>query len=204
MLSFRTFWYDLRQNRSMLVVATVLFIIGLVAGIVLAEPLGNYLSSQLEQLRIVSKQLKQSGNVQMNYFLFIFFNNAVKSILIMLLGFFIGIIPVIFLVMNGMIIGYLLQAESLHGANVTELIVKGLLPHGIIEIPAIIIASAYGLKFGKLMLDTLTTWNETGRQRLQNERRAFLRSIVPASIWIVILLFIAAVIESTLTYWLMS
>ncbi len=204
MLSFRTFWYGLKQNRSMLVISTVLFAIGLVAGILLAEPLGNYLSSQLEQLRSVSNQLKQSGNVQLNYFLFIFFNNAVKSILIILLGFFIGIVPVIFLIMNGMIIGYLLQAASVNGANVTELIVKGLLPHGIIEIPAILIAAAYGLKFGKLMLDTLTTWNATGRQRLQSERRAFFRSIIPASFWIVILLLVAAVIESTLTYWLMS
>ncbi len=204
MLSFRTFWYDLRQNRSMLVVATVLFVFGIIAGVVWAEPLGNYLTSQLEQLRNVSNQLKQSGNVQLNYFLFIFFNNAIKSIIVLLLGFFVGIVPAFFLVMNGMIIGYLLQASSLQGANVTELIVKGLLPHGIIEIPAIIIASAYGLKFGKLMLDTITTWSEPGRKRLQSERQLFLRSIIPASVWIVILLFVAAVIESTLTYWLMS
>ncbi|MFD1884032.1 stage II sporulation protein M [Paenibacillus wenxiniae] len=204
MLSFRTFWYDLKQNRSMLVVATILFVFGVIAGIIWSEPLGNYLTSQLEQLRSVSNQLKQGGNVQMNYFLFIFFNNAVKSILVLLFGFFIGIIPAFFLVMNGMIIGYLLHASSLQGANVTELIVKGLLPHGIIEIPAIIIASAYGLKFGKLMLDTITTWNKSGRQRLQSERRSFLRSIIPASVWIVILLFVAAIIESTFTYWLMS
>ncbi|GGJ33262.1 stage II sporulation protein M [Paenibacillus hunanensis] len=204
MLSFRTFLYDLRQNRSMIVVATILFVFGLIAGIIWSEQLGNYLASQLDQLRTISSQLKQGSNVQMNYFLFIFFNNAVKSILVLLLGFFIGIIPAFFLVMNGMIIGYLLQSASVHGDNVTELIVKGLLPHGIIEIPAIIIASAYGLRFGKLMLDTLTTSNAPGRQRLKSERRLFLRSIIPASLWIVILLFVAAVIESTLTYWLMS
>lgn len=204
MLSFRTFWHDLKNNSSMLILATALFVIGIVLGIIMVGPLGDYLQSQLQQLRGISQQLQSGNHVEWNYFLFIFFNNAIKSIFIIFLGIFFGVVPVIFLVMNGMVIGYLLHASTLQGANVIELIVKGLLPHGIIEIPAILIASAYGLKFGELILDSMTTWNTAGRERLKTERRHFLRSTLPASLWIVIMLLIAAVIESTITYWLMQ
>ena len=33
-----------------------------------------------------------------------------------------------------------------------DVIVKGLLPHGVIELAAIVIACAYGLRFGKMIL----------------------------------------------------
>lgn len=204
MLSFRTFWHDLKNNSSMLILATVLFVLGLILGMIMVEPLGAYLQSQLQQLRGISQQLQSGNHVELNYFLFIFFNNAIKSIFIIFLGIFFGVIPVIFLVMNGMVIGYLLHASALQGADLPELIFKGLLPHGIIEIPAILIASAYGLKFGKLILDSMTTWNAPGRERLKQERRQFLQSTLPASLWIVIMLLVAAVIESTITYWLMQ
>ncbi|MEW4372754.1 stage II sporulation protein M [Paenibacillus kandeliae] len=204
MLSFRTFWHDLKNNSSMLILATVLFVLGMILGVIMVEPLGAYLQSQLQQLRGISQQLQSGNHVELNYFLFIFFNNAIKSIFIIFLGIFFGVIPVIFLVMNGMVIGYLLHVSALQGANLAELIFKGLLPHGIIEIPAILIASAYGLKFGKLILDSMTTWNTPGRERLKKERRHFLRSTLPASLWIVIMLLVAAVIESTITYWLMQ
>jgi len=202
MFSIRTFWNDLRINKTMLLVSLVLFIIGIIAGVWLAVPLGEYLEKQLEQLRGVTQQLQQSNNVELSYFIFIFFNNAIKSILVIYLGVFLGIFPVIFLVMNGMIIGFLVYSRNMEGVDIVTLIVKGLLPHGIIEIPAILIAAAYGLKFGKLILDSLTTWDSAARYRLKTERKQFIRSTITASFWLVIMLVVAAGIESTITYWL--
>ncbi|WCT55224.1 stage II sporulation protein M [Paenibacillus kyungheensis] len=204
LFSFRTFWCDLKSNRSMLLVSTVLFVVGIIAGILLVEPLGNYLREQLQQLQIVKEQLDQGQHVELNYFVFIFLNNAIKSILIIYLGVFIGIVPVFFLVMNGMIIGFLLRTYDMQGQDVVTLIVKGLLPHGIFEIPAILIAAAYSLKLGKLVLDSLTTWNPTGRYQLKIAWKQFMRSTITASFWIVIILFVAAIIESTITFWLMK
>lgn len=204
LFSIRTFWSDLKSNRSMLLVSTVLFAVGIIAGILLVEPLGNYLKEQLQQLQIVKQQLDQGQHVELNYFVFIFLNNAIKSILIIYLGFFIGIVPVFFLVMNGMIIGFLLRTYDMQGQDVITLIVKGLLPHGIFEIPAILIAAAYSLKLGKLVLDSLTTWNPAGRYQLKIAWKQFMRSTITASFWIVIILFIAAIIESTITFWLMQ
>ncbi|MDN4620713.1 stage II sporulation protein M [Paenibacillus sp. PsM32] len=204
LFSFRTFWRDLKSNRSMLLVSTVLFVVGIIAGILLVEPLGNYLREQLQQLQIVKGQLDQGQHVELNYFVFIFLNNAIKSILIIYLGVFIGIVPVFFLVMNGMIIGFLLRTYDMQGQDVVTLIVKGLLPHGIFEIPAILIAAAYSLKLGKLVLDSLTTWNPAGRYQLKIAWKQFMRSTITASFWIVIILFVAAIIESTITFWLMK
>lgn len=204
LFSIRTFWRDLKSNRSMLLVSTVLFAVGIIAGILLVEPLGNYLKEQLQQLQIVKQQLDQGQHVELNYFVFIFLNNAIKSILIIYLGFFIGIVPVFFLVMNGMIIGFLLRTYDMQGQDVVTLIVKGLLPHGIFEIPAILIAAAYSLKLGKLVLDSLTTWNPAGRYQLKIAWKQFMRYTITASFWIVIILFIAAIIESTITFWLMQ
>ncbi|WP_458121214.1 stage II sporulation protein M [Paenibacillus sp. Z6-24] len=202
MFSIRTFWNDLRNNRTMLLVSVALFVIGIILGVWLAVPLGQYLEKQLEQLRGVTEQLQQSNHVELSYFILIFFNNVIKSILIIYLGALLGILPVIFLVMNGMMIGFLVYTRSTEGVDLVTLIVKGLLPHGIIEIPAILIAAAYGLKFGKLILDSLTTWDSAARYRLKTERRQFMRSTVTAAFWIVILLLVAAGIESTITYWL--
>lgn len=204
LFSFRTFWRDLKSNRSMLLVSTVLFVVGIIAGVLLVEPLGNYLREQLQQLQIVKEQLDQGQHVELNYFVFIFLNNAIKSILIIYLGVFIGIVPVFFLVMNGMIIGFLLRTYDMQGQDVVTLIVKGLLPHGIFEIPAILIAAAYSLKLGKLVLDSLTTWNPAGRYQLKIAWKQFMRSTITASFWIVIILFVAAIIESTITFWLMK
>lgn len=204
LLSFRTFWRDLAANKSMLFIAVILFAVGIIAGVLLVEPLGNYLKEQLQQLQVVKQQLDQGNHVELNYFIFIFFNNALKSILIIYLGIFIGIVPVIFLVMNGMIIGFLLRSYDMQGMDVGTLIIKGLLPHGIFEIPAILIAAAYGLKLGKLVLDSLTTWNPAGRYQLKVAWRQFMRSTITASFWIVIILFVAAIIESTVTFWLMQ
>lgn len=186
----------------MLLVSIALFVIGIVAGVWLAVPLGQYLEKQLEQLSVVTEQLQQSNHVELSYFILIFFNNAIKSILIIYLGALLGILPVIFLVMNGMMIGFLVYTRSTEGVDLVTLIVKGLLPHGIIEIPAILIAAAYGLKFGKLVLDSLTTWDSAARYRLKTERRQFMKSTVTAAFWIVIMLLVAAGIESTITYWL--
>jgi len=76
----------------------------------------------------------------------VFLNNFVKSLLVILLGFLIGIPPIVFLAFNGLILGvvakYGFASIGLAGT------LASLLPHGIIEIPSILIASALGLNVG--------------------------------------------------------
>jgi stage II sporulation protein M len=79
-------------------------------------------------------------------FIYIFLNNSIKAFLVILFGFAFGIIPIFFVFTNAELIGLVL---AVFGAREGFLkVVLSLLPHGIFEIPAILIASGYGLWLG--------------------------------------------------------
>ncbi|GAB1159526.1 stage II sporulation protein M [Paenibacillus sp. PvP094] len=200
MLKFSTFLRDLGSIRNALIWSVILFVAGIGAGWVSTGPLQDILLNQIGGLQEVSRQLEQSGNVQWNFFIFIFFNNAIKSVLVIYAGIFFGILPVIFLVINGMVIGFLVHITTDNGASLFDIVVKGLLPHGIIEIPVIIIACAFGLKFGGLASRSLIELGSAKRQGLGKQWETFLKRTLTASCWVIILLFIAAIIESTITF----
>ncbi|WP_440113107.1 stage II sporulation protein M [Paenibacillus sp. QZ-Y1] len=200
MLKFSTFLRGLGSIRSALIWSVVLFVVGIGTGWVSTGPLEELLLNQIGGLREVSERLEQGGNVQWNFFLFIFFNNAIKSVLVIYAGIFFGILPVIFLLINGMVIGFLVHTTMNYGASFFDIVVKGLLPHGIIEIPVIIIACAFGLRFGGLVVKSLVQLGGAKRHMIGNQWGTYMRTTVTASCWIVILLLIAAIIESTLTY----
>ncbi|MCM3208430.1 stage II sporulation protein M [Paenibacillus illinoisensis] len=200
MLKFSTFLRDLGSIRNALIWSVILFVAGIGAGWVSTGPLQDILLNQIGGLQEVSRQLEQSGNVQWNFFIFIFFNNAIKSVLVIYAGIFFGILPVIFLVINGMVIGFLVHITTDNGASFFDIVVKGLLPHGIIEIPVIIIACAFGLKFGGLASRSLIELGSAKRQGLGKQWETFLKRTLTASCWVIILLFIAAIIESTITF----
>ncbi|GGH39922.1 stage II sporulation protein M [Paenibacillus segetis] len=204
MLSWRRFVEDILKYKKMMLLSLVLFVAGMVIGTVNADFITTLIAPQLESLREYSQELSQSAHPEWNFFVFIFLNNAVKSIVIIFAGALFGLLPIFFLIMNGMVIGYLLSAAATQGENLFDLIVKGLLPHGIIEIPAILIAAAFGLQFGYLVMKGLGEWGARDLSERTVNWGAFLKTIVRASIWITISLLIAAIIESTLTLYLVS
>ena len=203
MLSFKTFIKDLGTIHTALLLAALLFIAGGVIGWIGTGSLQQLLNEQLKGISEISGDLRESSNPQWSFFVFIFLNNSIKSVVIIFLGALFGILPAFFLLINGAVIGYLIHLSAIQGQDLFTLIVKGLLPHGIIEIPAIIIACAFGLKFGSKVLSSLFRAD----RRNGEETRAwsyFMRQTLTASVWIVILLFVAAIIESTITFSLLS
>lgn len=202
-MSLYAFAKDLSTIRKALLVALILFVAGGVIGWIGTGSLQRLLSGQLESLSKISGSLKESAHPQWSFFQFIFLNNSIKSVLIIYLGALFGVLPALFLLINGAVIGYLIHLYVLQGLDVFDLIVKGLLPHGIIEIPAIIIACAFGLQFGMKVLKDLFSSAAKREQRV-GEWPAFMRQTLRASIWTVILLLIAAIIESTITFSLLS
>ncbi|WP_172257374.1 stage II sporulation protein M [Saccharibacillus deserti] len=202
-LSFRRFIKGLAENKGYMLTASALFVVAIVLGTLNADGLQRLLMSQLEGLRGVAGTLEDSEHVELSFFTFIFLNNAIKSLLVILLGAFFGLVPLVFLLLNGMVLGFVVGLANEQGQNVMELIFLGLLPHGIIELPAIVIACAYGLKFGGLVLGSLFSLGADKRERLGARWEHGMRQMLNAAIWIVILLFAAAIIESTLTYHLL-
>ncbi|MFF3924787.1 stage II sporulation protein M [Paenibacillus lactis] len=202
MFRFSNFLRDLTTIRKALILSAVLFAGGIAIGWG-SEEFEQLLLSQLQGLGEMSQELRKSDNPEWSFFVFIFLNNSIKSVLVMLSGILLGVIPFIFLLVNGMVIGFLLKIVQASGESLFDLIVKGLLPHGIIEIPVIVIACGYGLAFGGLVFRSMLASGEK-RRGIAAEWRGFWRKLGTASLWVVVLLLVAAMIESTITLWLMS
>jgi stage II sporulation protein M len=123
----------------------------------------------------------------------IFLNNLQVSALALFGGLLLGFGPFLVVVSNGFILGYIITAivlfsnESLTSSVGAVLV--GIVPHGILEIPAFLLAAAFGLKLG---IDWL-------RKDAAGKRGAvFIHSLkqvcyaIPA---IVVILFAAAMVE---------
>ncbi len=86
-------------------------------------------------------------------YLFILLNNLVATLLVMFLGLLLGIVPVLSVIANGFILGVLYrQVSGLVGYGKAALQV---VPHGILEIPALLFAASYGLWLGMSVLRRL-------------------------------------------------
>lgn len=98
-------------------------------------------------------------------------------------------------------IGYLVSNPAA-GMSPAE-VAAALLPHGIIEIPAVLLAAGYGIRLGWISGRAILLLPiEAARKRAAEEFRAFF-AVVPALVVIVIVaLLTAAAVESTLTLWL--
>lgn len=207
MFNWRLNWEHFKRMNPYIAFSTILFLAGMVIGGT-NPAFKAFLDGQLEGLGKLADMIDNSSNPTLTMIIFIFLNNAIKSVVVMYLGAMFGILPFFFLVVNGMMIGYLLKTTAdLHGGGyVMEIIVKGLLPHGILEIPAIIIACAYGMRFGVLVLKAggSLVFVRSKSSGLGRELETFTIRTVPMVVYLTITLLIAAVIESTITTWLLT
>ena len=83
---------------------------------------------------------------QLQVFLKIFLNNYISTLLSLLIGLFFGLGPILFLLINGFAMGNLV-AFALSRVSAYK-IVLAILPHGMFEVPAVLLASSYGLWWG--------------------------------------------------------
>lgn len=81
----------------------------------------------------------------------IFRQNFMVSVLAILGGLLIGIVPIIVVLANGFILGYVTTFIIFSTPEYFEnlfLLILGLVPHGIIEIPIFLLSAVLGLRFG--------------------------------------------------------
>jgi stage II sporulation protein M len=120
---------------------------------------------------------------------FIVFNNVSKSFLWMVLGFMGGFPPLIFTVLNGFFIGHISYNIALDYS--LGFIAAALIPHGVIEIPTILLSSAAGMGLGYALLNRLRGHGSV-KVEFGKAFALFITKIIP-------LLILAAVLEVTLT-----
>ncbi len=123
-------------------------------------------------------------------FLFILENNITKLFIILPLGIFAGLIPFFSVLANGLILGIFAQVISQEASWM--FFVLGITPHGIIEIPVLIISSAIGIRIGKVAVYRLFSKKESFQEELAKALKFFILVLMP-------LLFIAAFIETFIT-----
>lgn len=121
--------------------------------------------------------------------LIIFINNAGKGLMAMLAGFFFGIFPIIFISMNGYILGVVISLRE-PDMGISG-VLMAILPHGILEIPAIIIACSYGIWLGYKFYRSLFMGEEF-KPYLMDALKTYFKTILPV-------LFIAAAVEAFIT-----
>lgn len=122
-------------------------------------------------------------------FAFIFLNNTIKTLIVVLFGFLFGIVPLLFVVTNGSMLGLVIAAA--HTRLSVLLVLLSIVPHGIIEIPAVLLASGYGLWLGYRFYRTLA-FHEPFKEFFTFALRRYFFVVVP-------LLFVAAIIEAFIT-----
>jgi stage II sporulation protein M len=198
-VSIRAFVQDLLSLKWYVLASAGLFFLGMVIGFS-SVGLHEYLFRQIEALRGTIERMEAMENTQLWMFLFIFFNNFIKSVLVVFLGALFGLFPIYFLVMNGMILGFVTAAAAQAGENAAILIIRGILPHGVLELTAIMIAAAYGLKYGGIVLNEL--FRAFRGRSAPSELKAFHGTLKRLIGFLFIALLAAAFIESTITYYL--
>lgn len=177
----------LRTHLPYIVIALISFITGLVYGL-------SYNPIEAEKVtKSVFESISQfSQFIEVGTFLaalFIFVKNAITAFISLIVG---PLSPLI-VAYNGWIIGILYVYFS--SAGKSTLFIAGTLPHGVIEIPALILSGSCGLRLGVLLLRKLG-FKFKG---LDFQLISSLKPTVKLFIISIVMFMIAAVIESFIT-----
>jgi|Deesub1362A_J573_1020465.scaffolds.fasta_scaffold00125_38 stage II sporulation protein M len=121
----------------------------------------------------------------------IFLNNASKSFVSLLAGFFFGIFPFLFIFLNGYLLGIVFYVKGME-VGIGKVFLA-IIPHGILEVPAIILASAFGVWLGKKFYLRVFKGQQVNMSALvKYSIKRFVKIIIP-------LLLIAAIVETFIT-----
>lgn len=170
-------------------IALFLFGAGLVIGLATPPSVSNLLAEEVAALGQMAKVLAPLPRPAI--LILIFLKNVSAVLLSFALSPVLCLTPVIALVVNGWLLG-LVSVMVIEEKSVGYLL-AGLLPHGIFEVPALIIGEAVALSFGSAVLSAVL--KKKGREALLPSLRQNLRYLVAA-----LMLFLpAAIIETYVT-----
>ncbi len=179
---------SIKENKNNIKIISYLFILGLILGI-----LYHYMLPQeiMEYLKEIVLNLETSSAIEIS--IFIMLNNIKVALYSMILGIFLGIVPMLGALTNGFVIGSIIRKTVQQTSMLT---LWRLFPHGIFEIPAILIAFSFGLRLGK-------SWIKKNKENMfKISKKGLLDAIIESiNVFIIIilpLLIIAGIIEGIL------
>ena len=159
-----------------------LFSIGIAGGLAVPAGAANILSEELIYLKELAKLLEP---FTVSTAVFILFKNISAVLVSFIFSPFLLLVPILALTFNGFLLSFI--SVAVIKENSLGLLVAGLLPHGIIEIPALIIGEAAALSFGSMIIIAVFSKQTRGQlpARLKLSLRYMLLSfalLVPAAI----------------------
>jgi stage II sporulation protein M len=172
-----------------LIIATSLFIVGFILGLVVPASMVSLLSEEITALQELTDFLAPLP--QPIVFLVIFVTNVSTLLTSFIFSPILCLWPILVLTLNGWLIAFvsviLVQEKSL------GFVLAGLLPHGIFELPALILGEAAALSFGTMAILALFK---------KEKRKLLLPNLKQNSIYLLIalaLFLLAAIIETFVT-----
>ncbi len=170
--NFRLAIKELKELRNYIIFSLVVFSLFTIIGLVYP----NYFEEEI--LELIKSLILQTQNLRpLELVSFIMANNLKVAFFGVILGVIFGIVPTLALIVNGYVLGFVANRSI---AEYGILILWRLLPHGIFEIPAILISTALGIKLGINLRNI--------KPNFKSAIRIFLLIVVP-------LLVIAGIIE---------
>lgn len=168
-----------RTSRGYICLAGLVFI----AGIIIGYSYPEHFSSLMDSFRDIAERFRGKGRI--HTIGMIFFRNLSSSLFSVFAGVLLGIPPLIAAFVNGAIAGIVVSA----GMKLGALKLFGLLfPHGIFELPAMLISWGVGIRNGTFPFKK--DQDDSLGRRIESSLRVFAVFIIP-------LLIIAAIIEGS-------
>jgi stage II sporulation protein M len=183
-----TFLKYVWELRLYILAAVAIFVafyaLGYLVAVSVPEVSDTFMSSFKEEVTPL-KELSPVGLM-----LGIFANNAVKCLLVIILGIAFGIVPAFFMLANGLVLGIVIGVTMARTSLLYVLV--GVVPHGLIELPMVFISAAIGLKLGVAALRALFGKKDGLKDKI-------VEGLLIYAVWIFPLLFLAAFVETFVT-----
>jgi stage II sporulation protein M len=178
-----------RELRPYFFTSIALMIAGALGGAATSAYAPEFSSAGRETLRQFVRLF--AGLPKPNLALAIFFNNGVKTLLVIVVGTLGGILPLVFLLVNGYVLG-LLAHDAMRSGRL-PIFILSIAPHGALEIPTVLLGTSVGLRLGvHAIRRAFGKPDGTVTGELARALRFFITVIAP-------LLVLAALIEAFIT-----
>ncbi len=175
------------EVKDPLVFSVIFYVLFAFVGYAMAETYPDQIAMYLEELGKMVSSVAELSIVGILFFIFL--KNIFVAFLASLGGILFTLLPVVIIVANGLVLGIVFHLVTY--LESTEYFFLGILPHGIVELPAILFSTAIGIWLGGSFFRFLFFGTETRSSLKEKAKRAlgtYILIIVP-------LLFLSALIE---------
>ncbi|HHY47147.1 MAG TPA: stage II sporulation protein M [Firmicutes bacterium] len=191
----------LSRSRRYIFLVAAIFLVGIAIGFISYQCYPGQVSLMVSEITAkltrLSETLEGAGTLQA--VLLVFWTNLKVVLMCIASGPAFGIAPAAAIFLNGFFIGVAAGHAASRGLNVPLLLGTSVMPHGIFEVPAVILGGVLGMRIGFNILALLRS-----RQTLRGVIRVLGDTLAILLALVIPLLAAAALIEMTLTRYLVT